>query len=62
MIQFVYGDDTPRRWYLTGRAAISYKETVSSSPIKTYGLAKRLAISSRMLATTGGKRNKPAAH
>jgi NADH dehydrogenase len=62
VIQFVYGDDTPRRWYLTGRAAISYKETVSSSPIKTYGLAKRLAISSRMLATTGGKRNKPAAY
>ncbi|RSM72547.1 FAD-dependent oxidoreductase [Actinoplanes sp. ATCC 53533] len=59
VIQFTYGDDTPRRWYLTGRAAIFYKETVSSSPIKTYGLAKRLAISSRMLATTGGKRNKP---
>jgi NADH:ubiquinone reductase (H+-translocating) len=62
VIQFTYGDDTPRRWYLTGRAAIFYKETVSSSPIKTYGLAKRLAISSRMLATTGGKRNKPIAY
>jgi NADH dehydrogenase len=62
VIQFTYGDDTPRRWYLTGRAATFYKETVSSSPIKTYGLAKRLAISSRMLATTGGKRNKPVAY
>jgi NADH dehydrogenase FAD-containing subunit len=61
VVQFTYGDDTPRRWYLTGRAAVFYKETVSSSPIKTYGLAKRLAISSRMLATTGGKRNKPVA-
>jgi NADH dehydrogenase len=59
VIQFTYGDDTPRRWYITGRAAILYKETVSSSPIKTYGLAKRLAISPRMLAATGGKRNKP---
>jgi NADH dehydrogenase len=59
VIQFTYGDDTPRRWYITGRAAIAYKETVSSSPLKTYGLAKRLAISARMLATTGGKRNKP---
>jgi len=58
VIQFTYGDDTPRRWYITGRAAIFYKETVSSSPVKTYGLAKRLAISSRMLATTGGKRNR----
>jgi len=61
VIQFTYPDDTPRRWYLTGRAAIRYKETVTSSPIKTYGLAKRLAVSSRMLATTGGRRNRPAA-
>jgi NADH dehydrogenase len=61
VIQFTYGDDTPRRWYLTGRAAIRYKETVSSSPIKTYGLAKRLAVSPRMLATTGGSRNRPGA-
>lgn len=61
VVQFTHGDDTPRRWYITGRAAIIYKETVSSSPIKTYGLAKRLAISPRMLATTGGKRNKPVA-
>ncbi|MGV9804075.1 NAD(P)/FAD-dependent oxidoreductase [Micromonospora chersina] len=59
VIQFTHGDDRPRRWYITGRAAIFYKETVSSSPIKTYGLAKRLTISSRMLATTGGRRNKP---
>ena len=58
VIQFTHGDDSPRRWYITGRAAIFYKETVSSSPIKTYGLAKRLTISSRMLATTGGRRNK----
>jgi NADH dehydrogenase len=63
VIQFTHPDDTPRRWHLTGRAAILYKETVTSSPIKTYGLAKRLAISSRMLATTGGRRNQlgPAA-
>lgn len=59
VIQFTHGDDSPRRWYITGRAAIFYKETVSSSPLKTYGLAKRLTISSRMLATTGGRRNKP---
>ncbi|MEU4156537.1 FAD-dependent oxidoreductase [Actinoplanes sp. NPDC026670] len=60
VIQFTNGDDTPRRWYLTGRAAVFYKETVSSSPIKTYGLSKRLAVSSRILATTGGRRNRPA--
>ncbi|MFG2169268.1 NAD(P)/FAD-dependent oxidoreductase [Micromonospora chersina] len=62
VIQFTHGDDSPRRWYITGRAAIFYKETVSSSPIKTYGLAKRLTISSRLLATTGGKRNKCGVH
>lgn len=61
VIQFTYGDDTPRRWFITGRAAILYKETVSSSPITTFGLAKRVAISPRMLAATGGKRNRPIA-
>jgi NADH:ubiquinone reductase (H+-translocating) len=59
VIQFTYADDTPRRWMLTGRAAVLYKETVTSSPIKTYGLAKRIAISARMLSTTGGRRNRP---
>ncbi|MGY0002400.1 NAD(P)/FAD-dependent oxidoreductase [Micromonospora sp. I033] len=58
VIQFTYADDTPRRWMLTGRAAVLYKEAVSSSPIKTYGLAKRIAISARMLGTTGGRRNR----
>ncbi|MFD0477619.1 hypothetical protein ACFQ0B_62595 [Nonomuraea thailandensis] len=41
VIQFTRPDDTPRRWYLTGRAAIAYKETVSSSPIITFKLLKR---------------------
>ncbi|MFI5487344.1 NAD(P)/FAD-dependent oxidoreductase [Micromonospora echinaurantiaca] len=59
VIQFTYPDDTPRRWLLTGRAAVLYKETVSSSPITTYGLAKRIGISARMLSTSGGRRNRP---
>lgn len=58
VIQFTYADDTPRRWMLTGRAAVLYKETVSGSPIKTYGMAKRFAIPARMLGTTGGRRNR----
>jgi NADH dehydrogenase FAD-containing subunit len=41
VIQFTRPDDTPRRWYLTGRAAIAYKETVSSSPITLFKLLKR---------------------
>jgi NADH dehydrogenase len=58
VIQFTYADDTPRRWYLTGRAAILYKHLVSSSPVYTYRLAKRLKISARTLASTGGRRNR----
>jgi NADH dehydrogenase FAD-containing subunit len=60
VIQFTYPDDTPRRWMLTGRAAILYKEAVSSSPIHTFGLAKRIGVSARMLGITGGRRNRPA--
>ncbi|GAA3559183.1 FAD-dependent oxidoreductase [Nonomuraea rosea] len=41
VIQFTRPDDSPRRWYLKGRAAIVYKETVSSSPMLTYRLLKR---------------------
>jgi len=58
VIQFTNADDTPRRWYLKGRPAILYKHLVSSSPIYTYRLAKRLKLSARMLASTGGKRNR----
>jgi NADH dehydrogenase FAD-containing subunit len=58
VIQFTYPDDSPRRWYLAGRPAILYKELVSSSPIYTYRLAKRLKLPARMLASTGGRRNR----
>ncbi|MDG4824325.1 FAD-dependent oxidoreductase [Asanoa sp. WMMD1127] len=58
VIQFTFGDDTPRRWFITGRLAVRYKETVSSSPIPTFGLSRRLALPPRILATTGGRRNR----
>ncbi|MEV0391142.1 FAD-dependent oxidoreductase [Nonomuraea sp. NPDC050643] len=41
VIQFTRPDDSPRRWYLKGRAAVTYKEVVSSSPMVTYRLLKR---------------------
>ncbi|GAA4051811.1 NAD(P)/FAD-dependent oxidoreductase [Nonomuraea soli] len=41
VIQFTRPDDTPRGLYLTGRWAVAYKEFVSSSPWKTYGLLKK---------------------
>lgn len=40
VIQFTHPDDSPRRWYLAGRFAVAYKETVSSSPWTTYRLLK----------------------
>ncbi len=44
VIQFTHSDDTPRRIYLTGRTAVLYKETVSSSPLMTYRLSKRVNV------------------
>ena len=36
IVQFTKPDDAPRRWFLTGKRAAWYKETVSSSPWPTY--------------------------
>jgi NADH dehydrogenase FAD-containing subunit len=42
VIQFTRPDDTPRRFFLTGRWAVAYKEFVSSSPWKSFGLLKKV--------------------
>ncbi|WP_342213116.1 NAD(P)/FAD-dependent oxidoreductase [Nocardia wallacei] len=44
VIQFTHADDTPKRWYLTGRTAVFYKESVSSSPIPVYSMSKRMNV------------------
>lgn len=54
VIQFVRPDDSPRRWYLTGRWAIAYKETVSSSPLSTFRLLKRGLVPSWAFRLTAG--------
>ncbi|MFD1539900.1 NAD(P)/FAD-dependent oxidoreductase [Nonomuraea guangzhouensis] len=54
VIQFTHPDDTPRRWYLTGRWAIAYKETVSSSPMPTYRLLKRGLVPVGLFRLTAG--------
>ncbi|MER7463686.1 FAD-dependent oxidoreductase [Streptomyces sp. NPDC097981] len=61
VVQFTHGDDTPRRWYLTGRAAVAYKESVSSSPLTAFRMSRRYAIPARAMWTRGGSRNRPAA-
>ncbi|WUH99027.1 FAD-dependent oxidoreductase [Spirillospora sp. NBC_00431] len=53
VIQFTHADDTPRRAYLKGRAAILYKETVSGSPVKLYRLGKRLNVTATI--SKGGR-------
>jgi NADH dehydrogenase FAD-containing subunit len=61
VIQFVRADDTPRRGLLTGRAAVAYKQTVSSSPIPTYRMSRRFTVPTAMMWTRGGRRRHAAA-
>ena len=42
VVQFTRPDDSPRRAYLTGRAAVWYKETVTASPWPTYARMLKL--------------------
>ena len=56
VIQFTNPNDTPSRWYLKGRAAIAYKEAVSSSPLKVY--RSSTTIPARMTGRTGGRCNR----
>ncbi|MBC6462595.1 NAD(P)/FAD-dependent oxidoreductase [Actinomadura sp. HBU206391] len=56
VIQFTHPDDTPRRWILTGRAAVVYKEFVSGSPVPTYRLTKRYA--GALVWPRGGRRTR----
>jgi NADH dehydrogenase FAD-containing subunit len=60
VIQFTFADDTPRRWYLAGRAAILYKHLVSSSPIYTYALGRHVNVPARSLSSSGGRRTRVA--
>ncbi len=55
VIQFTHPDDSPRRWFLTGRAAVWYKETVSSAPWPTYAPTDQ---ASRRWAPLGWRRRR----
>ncbi|MEV5748275.1 FAD-dependent oxidoreductase [Actinoallomurus sp. NPDC052308] len=59
VIQFTRADDTPRRAYLKGRAAVMYKETVSGSPLKMYRISKRMNVSATL--SKGGRATRRAA-
>lgn len=62
VIQFTRPDDSPGRWYLTGRLAVAYKEAVTSSPAKIYRLSRRLTIPARTMSRTGGRANRPVGY
>ena len=53
VVQFTKADDSPGRFHLTGAAAVRYKETVTGSPSKTYGLSRRWVIPIAFLARKG---------
>jgi NADH dehydrogenase len=59
VIQFTHADDSPRRFFLTGKRAVAYKEFVSSSPWKQFRLAKR--FSGVVVWPQGGRRTRGAA-
>ncbi|WP_069166159.1 NAD(P)/FAD-dependent oxidoreductase [Nocardia altamirensis] len=52
VIQFTKSDDTPGRWYLTGRLATFYKESVSSSPVPTFRMSRRINVPVKLRAGT----------
>jgi hypothetical protein len=55
VIQFTKPDDSPRRWYLTGRRATWYKKAVTGSPPVTYRMSRRVNVPAAALATKGGR-------
>ncbi|MFD0362217.1 NAD(P)/FAD-dependent oxidoreductase [Nocardia sp. GCM10030253] len=59
VIQFTKADDTPGRYYLSGRAAVRYKETVSSSPVPSFKLSKKVTMSVQL--SKGGKATRATA-
>ncbi|MEV0252509.1 FAD-dependent oxidoreductase [Nocardia sp. NPDC050712] len=58
VIQFTKADDTPGRFHLTGRAAVLYKESVSSTPPFTFKMSKRMTVSVQL--SKGGKATRAA--
>lgn len=55
VIQFTHADDTPGRFYLAGRWAAAYKETVSSSPWPTYRLLRTVPAAGAATSRRGGR-------
>lgn len=50
VIQFTKSDDTPGRFYLTGRLAAAYKESVSASPVPLFRFSRRMNVPVKLKA------------
>ncbi|RDI49573.1 NAD(P)/FAD-dependent oxidoreductase [Nocardia mexicana] len=59
VIQFTNADDTPKRWYLKGRSAIFYKESVSGSPVPIFKASKKMNVA--VALSKGGRATRQAA-
>ncbi|MFJ2839302.1 NAD(P)/FAD-dependent oxidoreductase [Nocardia sp. NPDC087230] len=59
VIQFTNADDTPRRFYLTGWAARTYKQMVSSSPVPTFKASRKMIMNVQL--SKGGKATRATA-
>ncbi|MGW0639292.1 NAD(P)/FAD-dependent oxidoreductase [Nocardia salmonicida] len=59
VIQFTKADDSPRRLYLSGWAARTYKEMVSSSPVPTFKASKKMTMNVQL--SKGGSATRAAA-
>jgi NADH dehydrogenase FAD-containing subunit len=55
VIQFTHADDSPGRFYLAGRPAVAYKESVSASPWTTYRVIKVLPALGASTWRRGGR-------
>jgi NADH:quinone reductase (non-electrogenic) len=55
VIQFAKPDDTPRRFFLTGKAAARYKETVTASPPHIYRASRKITLPRALLIPRGGR-------
>ncbi|GAB4587175.1 NAD(P)/FAD-dependent oxidoreductase [Nocardia sp. IFM 10818] len=59
VIQFTKADDSPTRWYLKGKAAVAYKESVSSTPPLAYKMSKHVKLPVKL--TNGGRATRATA-
>ncbi|MFE6864142.1 NAD(P)/FAD-dependent oxidoreductase [Nocardia sp. NPDC057668] len=59
VVQFTNADDTPKRWYLKGGAAVFYKESVSSSPVPAFKRSRKMTAQVQL--SKGGRATRKTA-